>query len=158
MMNRNADIDSGSYIGLFVDGREDMKYGSVAVELERFIPVYKGDFGPTFGDESFPITVDWGVEGWGLYATYQTPGRYFVKWRAGVARIRYELEVQLPDGSAQTLTDLDLTSTSSVSFGMDISESNRSGPWVMRPGERGSRWAYRDTAVSWGRSEGAGWW
>ena len=35
---------------------------------------------------------------------------------------------------------------------------NRSGPWVMRPGERGSRWAYRDTAVSWGRSEGAGWW
>ena len=52
----------------------------------------------------------------------QTPGRYFVKWRAGVARIRYELEVQLPDGSAQTLTDLDLTSTSSVSFGMDISE------------------------------------
>ena len=36
--------------------------------------------------------------------------------------------------------------------------SNRSGPWVMRPGERGNRWAYRDTAVSWGRSEGAGWW
>ena len=35
---------------------------------------------------------------------------------------------------------------------------NRSGPWVMRPGERGNRWAYRDTAVSWGRSEGAGWW
>ena len=39
-----------------------------------------------------------------------------------------------------------------------IYERNRSGPWVMRPGERGSRWAYRDTAVSWGRSEGAGWW
>ena len=38
------------------------------------------------------------------------------------------------------------------------SRRNRSGPWVMRPGERGSRWAYRDTAVSWGRSEGAGWW
>ena len=37
-------------------------------------------------------------------------------------------------------------------------KGNRSGPWVMRPGERGSRWAYRDTAVSWGRSEGAGWW
>ena len=79
MMNRNADIDSGSYVGLFVGGREDMKYGSVAVELERFIPVYKGDFGPTFGDESFPITVDWGVEGWGLYATYQ------IRHQAGIS-------------------------------------------------------------------------
>ena len=42
--------------------------------------------------------------------------------------------------------------------GTGYEKSNRSGPWVMRPGERGNRWAYRDTAVSWGRSEGAGWW